>query len=112
MSAISLQNLLSSGDSNGLSKLVKKARNMGELTHILQSALDTDLASSLVAANVRNSGELVVICESPAWAARLRYEADALMQAAREAGLAVSSCRVCVSQSAYDAQSTPEPNAD
>jgi hypothetical protein len=98
MSVISLENLLKSGDSDRLGKLVDKAQNMGKLTHILQSALDANLASSLIAANLRDGGELVLICESSAWAARLRYEADTLVQAARDAGLDASSCRVCVSR--------------
>jgi hypothetical protein len=47
MSAISLENLLRSGNSDSLDELVKKAQNMGELTHILQSVLETDLDSRL-----------------------------------------------------------------
>jgi hypothetical protein len=98
MSAISLENLLRSGNSDSLDELVKKAQNMGELTHILQSVLETDLAQSLKAANIREDGELVVICESSAWAAKLRFEADKLLHAARAAGLNVSACRVCITR--------------
>jgi CubicO group peptidase (beta-lactamase class C family) len=43
------------------------------------------------------TGELVVIAASSAWANRLRYEADTLLAAARDAGLTVSACRVRVS---------------
>jgi hypothetical protein len=96
MPIVSLENLLRSGDSDSLDNLVKKARHMGELTHILQCALDPALAPSLKAANVREDGELVIVCESSAWAARLRYEADTMLKAARDAGLTVTSCKVSI----------------
>jgi hypothetical protein len=71
---------------------------MGELTHILQSALNPELASSLKAANIREDGELVLICESSNWAARLRFESETLVNAARASGARVRSCRVTVSR--------------
>ena len=55
-------------------------------------------AGAVVAANVRENGELVVIAASPAWANRLRYEEETLLAAAREAGLNPAACRVRVTQ--------------
>jgi hypothetical protein len=72
---------------------------MGELTDLLSRALGSEFAGAVVAANLRDDGELVVIAASSAWASRLRYESDALLEAARDAGLEPTSCRIRVSQS-------------
>ncbi|MDJ0709352.1 MAG: DciA family protein [Woeseiaceae bacterium] len=70
---------------------------MGELTHILCDRLPGEFAGAIAAANVRDDGSLVVIATSSAWASRLRYETDALLAAASEAGNCVSRCRIRVS---------------
>lgn len=77
--------------------MVERARTLGELTARLQAALPAELGPSLVAANVRTDGRLVVIAGSPARAARLRFEADTLLAAARADGHAVESLVVRVS---------------
>ncbi len=79
----SLINPLNNGE---LADIVRRARDMGALVEALAQSLPPDEAGSLVAANLRDDGELVVICRSPAWAARLRYEADTLLDAARRHG--------------------------
>jgi hypothetical protein len=71
---------------------------MGELTEVLLGALPEDHGRSIVAANVRAGGELIVIAATSAWASRLRYEADALLAATRAAGIEASTCRIRVSQ--------------
>ncbi len=71
---------------------------MSDLAAALAAALPADQAAGVVAANVRDDGELVVIAASPAWASRLRYETAALLEAARAAGIAASSCRIRVSR--------------
>jgi len=78
-----LQNLLNPNDDGGLGEIVRHARDMGDLLQILQRSLPADSASSISAANIRENGELVVLASSPAWAAKLRFEADKLMAAAR-----------------------------
>lgn len=98
MAITRLENLLKSGPGDDLDKLVQRAQQMGELTHILQAALDPQLASSLKAANLRENGELVLICESSNWAARLRFEGEKLMKAARSTGRTVNSCRVAITR--------------
>ena len=98
MPAEKLKNLLNLNDNGDLGAVVQRAREMGELTETLSNAVpDTD-RGAIVAANVRDNGELVVICASSAWAARLRYETEVLLEAARAAGVEASVCRVRVSQ--------------
>ncbi|MDJ0904866.1 MAG: DUF721 domain-containing protein [Woeseiaceae bacterium] len=97
MSIKSLENLLNPNDNGGLGEIVRHARDMGELVGQLQKALPDDIGQQVLAANIRDGGELVVLTSSPAWAAKLRFEADALLDAARETGAGVESCtvRVC-----------------
>ena len=98
MSVKSLENLLNLNDDGGLGDIVRHARDMGELVALLQSCLSEDEARSVVAANIRDNGELVVLASSPAWAAKLRFEAESLMTAARQTGTEVTSCTVRVNR--------------
>ena len=98
MTSIKLENLLRPGAGGGLDKIVQTAQNMDLLTSALRVAVPPDMAENLLAANVRDDGELVVICSASAWASRLRFEEDALVAAAVKAGFAASSMRVTVSQ--------------
>ena len=98
MTITKLEKLLKTGAGGALDEIIQRAQNMAELTTALRAALPADASQNLLAANLRENGELVLICSSPAWASRLRFETDSLMAAARAAGLTVSSCRVSVSQ--------------
>ena len=98
MSADELKNLLNPSNDGDLGRIVRRAREMGELTDVLARALPADDAAGVAAANLRDDGELVIIATTPAWAARLRYETDALLEAARSVGLNAHTCRVRVSQ--------------
>ena len=93
-----LENLLNPNNDRGLADLIRRARKMGELTGVLQRALPAEMAASLVAASLRDGGELVVLAASPAWAAKLRFEADLLLAAARDAGVDAASIRVRVNR--------------
>ena len=93
-----LKNLLNPSIDGDLGKLISRARRMGELTEILASALPESDRNAIVAANVREDGELVVICASSAWASRLRYETQTLLDAAARAGLSAHTCRIRVIQ--------------
>jgi hypothetical protein len=73
---------------------------MGELVGARQQALPEEFAQHVLAANVRDDGELVVLTSSPAWAAKLRFEADALMGAARQSSATVTACKVRVRRDA------------
>ena len=99
MASDDLKNLLNSSAGGELGDIVRRARKMGELTHVLCNGLPDEYAGAIVAANLREDGDLVIIAASSAWASRLRYETDALLAAAREAGLSPSACRIRVTQS-------------
>ena len=102
MAAKQLGNLLNTNGNGDLAKLVRRARDMGELTATLTAALPVDLAGSLVAANIRGDCELVVICRSSAWASRLRFEEAALVEAARKHGVSVDKVSVRVARVDYN----------
>lgn len=97
MSIIRLDKLLESSSSDTLGKIIQRARDLDDLTTLLRAELDPDTGLSLLAANVRNDGELVVVASSSAWAAKLRFEGEKLMQAARSVGAPVTSFRIRVS---------------
>ncbi len=98
MTIIRLENLLKPGAGGTLNKIIQRAQNMDELTTALRAELPADASQNLLAANLRENGELVLICASSAWASRLRFESDKLMEVARKTGLTVASCKVSVSQ--------------
>lgn len=98
MTSNKLKNILNPCNDGDLSDLINRAQRMGELTHILSKALPESDQTAIVAANVREDGELVVICASSAWASRLRYETETLLKAARDAGISANACRIRVSQ--------------
>ena len=98
MAITKLENLLKSHENKGLDKIIQRAQNMDSLTSSLQAALPADLGINLIAANVREDGELVLVCASPAWASRLRFEADQLVDVARKSGVSVSRCTVKVAR--------------
>ena len=91
-----LKNLLNPCSGGDLGDIVRRAQALGELTEMLAAALPGEFAGSIVAANMRDDGELVVIAASSGWANRLRYETDALAAAARDHGLIVTGCRIRV----------------
>lgn len=97
MPIVSLENLLKSGASSRLDKVVQTAKDTEALTATLKKRLESELAESLVAATVRDN-ELVLLASSSAWAARLRFESDELLKAANASGAAASSCRVRVAR--------------
>ena len=98
MSAKSLKNLLKTSQDNGLGELIQHARDMGDLVQILQDSLPAEQRGAISAANIHPDGELVILASSSAWASRMRYEADRLIQAARDAGKDVSRCSVRVAR--------------
>jgi hypothetical protein len=91
-----LGNLLNPNKDGGLGDLIRHARDMGELVTALQAALPDSDKAAVIAANIRDDGELVILCGSSAWASRLRFETELLMQAARGTGATVNRCTVRV----------------
>lgn len=98
MALTRLEKLLQAPGGSPLRQVVRRARDMDDLAARLRAALDPEAAPHLVAANLRDDGELAVICSSPAWAARLRFESDALLEAARSAGLEAHRCSIKVAR--------------
>jgi len=96
MPPIKLDKLLNPGAGGSLEKIIQTAQLMETLTAALRASLAADLAPNLLAASLRENGELVVVCGSPAWASRIRFESDALLAAARNAGFDAESVRIRV----------------
>jgi len=94
-----LDSLLNPSVGGELGGIVRRAKAMGDLAEALAAGLPPDEAASIVAANVRDDKELVVVCRSPAWASRLRYESEALLTAARRHGVDASTVTIRVSKS-------------
>jgi hypothetical protein len=99
MAAKSLENLLNPSKDGDLANIVRRARDLGELASALARALPPEEGASIIAANVRDDGELVILCRSSAWASRLRFAADALLEAANAHGAGASRCSVRVARS-------------
>ena len=93
-----LENLLNPNDDGDLADIIRHARDMGKLVQILQKSLPAEEAGSIVAANIRDPGELVVLASSSAWASRLRFETDTLIAAARKSGVEAYTCTVRVAR--------------
>ena len=98
MPTTKLDKLLVDPARGNLGKIIQRAQKMDVLTAALKASLEPDLADNLVAANVRDDGELVVICSASAWAARLRFESEKLLEAARQTGESADRCRVRVAR--------------
>ena len=96
MSLKKIDKLLNSKGGNALEDLVQHAQDMDDLALRVRLSLDGDMRDAIAAANLRDDGEPVVVCRSSAWAARLRFESERLMQAARDGGYSVTGCRVRV----------------
>ena len=98
MASNELKNLLNPNDGGDLGKIIERAQKMGELTSALSEGLPKEYAGAIIAANLRENGDLVIIAASSAWASRLRFETDALLAQARRAGVQANTCRIRVSQ--------------
>ncbi len=96
MSLKKIDKLLNSKGGNALEELVQHAQDMDDLALRVRLSLDPAARDSIAAANLRDDGELVVVCKSSAWAARLRFESERMMRAAKDGGYEVTRCRVRV----------------
>lgn len=70
------------GSSEGLSRLLAHARRLAAIGRTVDSVLGHPLADHCRVSNLRGN-ILVVQADSPAWAARLRYRAPALLATLR-----------------------------
>jgi len=96
MSLKKIDKLLNSQGEHPLENLVQRAQQMDDLATALRRQLPAAKADQIMAASLRDDGELVVICDNSAWAARLRFESAALLEAARAEGYDAQRCRVRV----------------
>ena len=72
------------GPDSGIGALAASAQARVALADHLRGALPDELAAHLLAANVNSEDCLVVLCDGPEWAARLRYESTTLLSRCRE----------------------------
>lgn len=86
MALIRLHTLLGDTSPDGLEALARQARDMSDLAARLRAVLPVEVRPNLVAVNLRPDGELVLVGSSSSWAARLRFEAETVLEAARAAG--------------------------
>ncbi len=93
MDSKSLKNLLEDSDS-ALGALAGRAASMVALKDRLAASLPADLGNHVTEASVNAENTLIVVCASAAWAARLRFHADALLAEARRGGFPAARCRV------------------
>ncbi len=96
MPIIRLDKLLKPGPEGSLGRIIQRAQDMDDLTARLRGQLDEEMAETLLAANVRGNGELVLVASSSAWAAKIRFEGERLMRAASSENVEVTSFRVRV----------------
>ncbi len=96
MSITRLDKLLKSGPDDRLDRIIQRAQDIDALTSALRAKLPAEMAENLISANVHDSGELVLVCSTSAWASRLRFESNALFAAANKAGHDARACRVTV----------------
>lgn len=97
MPVVRLEKLLNSGTSGRLKEIIQTAKNSQALTACIQQVLDPEAAAAVLSVTLRD-GQLTLLCNSSAWAARLRFESDGILDAARNGGFDASLCRVRVSR--------------
>ena len=78
--------------SQALKRLKGQAEARRRLTEQVRKLLPRPEAEHLLGAHVNRAGELVLVADSPAWAARMRYAQDALRRGLKP--LAVMGIRV------------------
>lgn len=66
-----------------LGALARAASSRLELADSVRKQLPPTLAAAIATCNLRADGTLVVTAASPEWAARLRFEADAILAGCR-----------------------------
>lgn len=78
-----------------LGALTEQARGLARLNRAVGAELDSEIAPHCQVTGLRG-GTLTIICDSAAWATRLRYHGPALRDRLAAAGTPVSEVRVAV----------------
>lgn len=95
MSEKRLDSLLSNADSP-LGELARQAARAGSLTELVSGCLPDEYAAHVRSAALSKQCELTITTESPAWAAKLRFESPQLLIALKERDLKVEKIQVKV----------------
>ena len=69
---------------SALNDLARRAEASLDLAETLRAGLPREMSGELRSASLHDDGTLLVLAGSPAWAARLRFEGDALLARCRE----------------------------
>jgi hypothetical protein len=85
---------------SGIGALAASAQSRVDLADHLRGSLPRSLAAHLLAANVNSEACLVVLCDGPEWAARLRYESTTLLSRCREWHASAARVRIRVASDA------------
>ncbi len=93
-----LENLINSSNNGDLGTIVQRAQELAALAEALARGVGKEEGASIVAANVRDDGELVVLVRSSAWASRLRFAAETLLETARAQGVEADRCTIRVAR--------------
>ena len=85
------------GRDTALGALSQAASLRVTLWEVVREALDEPLREQVLACNLRADGTLMVTTASPAFASRLRFEADRMLEACRERFPGATRVRVRIS---------------
>ena len=92
----SLSELLTTKGSK-VRELAEKAKSRLDLADHIRNGVSENLAMHISYCNIRDDNTLVVIADSPEWAARLRFEDQTLLSLCREKHPAAARVKIKVS---------------
>jgi len=93
-----LKEILNSKAHNNLDKVVQRAKDMEELNLLINNSLNKETTSHIVGCNLYDNGKLVILCDSIAWAAKLRFENDKILTIARKRFPNTANCEIKISR--------------
>ena len=99
MSFNKLKKILNSKTYNNLDKVVQRAKDIEELQLLINNNLNKETASHIIGCNLDDSGKLVILCDSIAWAAKLRFENEKILKIARKRFPNTANCVIRISKS-------------
>jgi len=98
MSFNKLKKILNSKTHNNLDKVVQRAKDIEELHLLINNNLNKETASHIIGCNLDDSGKLVILCDSIAWTAKLRFENNKILKIARKRFPKTVSCDIKTSK--------------
>ncbi len=79
------------------SELTREAERRSNLGDHLRNRLPADLAEGINSCNLGTDGMLTILANGPAWASRLRFEAEQILNLCRELEPGIANVRFKVS---------------